>query len=219
MTVPPAKPKVAKAAPRFSRELPEARRTHLVEAATRCLAKGGIGGLTTDRICKEANVSRGLINHYFASRDDLLIEIYRASLYDTVNAMVEELRRRAEGGDLGPEQILAELVKSNFSEHYFNRENLLVWLSLWGEIAKNERLRATHRELYDGYRAELSRQMEAVAAARSLDIDSPALARSFIALVDGLWLIWCLDPDVITREGAEASSFAFLEARLGPLQR
>ena len=192
---------------------------HLVEAATRCLAKGGIGGLTTDRICKEAKVSRGLINHYFDSRDDLLIEIYRSSLYDTVNAIVEELRRRADAAELDPEQTLTALVRSNFSDSYFDRQNLLVWLSLWGEIAKNERLRDTHRQLYAAYRTELAHQIDAVAAPRGLDVDAPSLARSFIALVDGLWLEWCLDPDVISRDGAEAASFAFLEARLGPLRR
>lgn len=54
-----------KSPPRFSREQADVRRSMLIEAATRCLSVGGIGAFTVDRICKEAGVSRGLINHHF----------------------------------------------------------------------------------------------------------------------------------------------------------
>ena len=39
-----------------------------------CLAPA----FTIDRICREAKVSRGLINHYFKSKDDLLVAAYEA---------------------------------------------------------------------------------------------------------------------------------------------
>ena len=60
---------------RFSRESPEIRRQLLIEAAERCLAEHGIQGFTIDRICREAKVSRGLISHYFAGKDDLLAAV------------------------------------------------------------------------------------------------------------------------------------------------
>ena len=110
------------------------------------------------------------------------------------------------------------LVRSNFSPDYFSRANLLVWLSLWGEIAVNPTLQAAHRELYNAYRAELAEDIAAVAAARGRNVDAPALARNFIALVDGLWLEWCLDATVVTPEDAEAAGFEMLEAQVGPLR-
>jgi AcrR family transcriptional regulator len=208
-----------KSQPRFSREQAEVRRGMLIEAATRCLSLGGIGAFTVDRICKEANVSRGLINHYFDGRDGLLVEVYRSSLYATVNAQIDEARRRrAERTGWAPEASLAALVRSNFSPTYFSRDNLLVWLSLWGEIAVNPRLQAAHRELYDAYRAELAQEIEAVAAPRGKAVDAPSLARNFIALVDGLWLEWCLDATIVTPQDAEAAGFEMLEAQVGPLR-
>ena len=205
--------------PRFSREQAEVRRALLIEAATRCLSRGGIGAFTVDRICKEANVSRGLINHYFDGRDGLLVEVYKSSLYASVNLQIAEAkRRRAEKSGWPPEASLAALVRSNFSPDYFSRENLLIWLSLWGEIAVNPRLQAAHRELYDDYRAELAEDIAAVATTRGRNVDAPALARNFIALVDGLWLEWCLDESVVTPGAAEAAGFEMLEAQVGPLR-
>jgi AcrR family transcriptional regulator len=209
-----------KAPPRFSREQADVRRSMLIEAATRCLSIGGIGAFTVDRICKEAGVSRGLINHHFEGRDGLLIEVYKSSLYASVNAHIVEARqRRVTNADWPPEEALVALVRSNFSPVYFSRANLLIWLSLWGEIAVNPRLQAAHSELYNAYRAELAEDIAAVARSRGRDVDAPALARNFIALVDGLWLEWCLDATVVTPEGAEAAGFEILESRVGPLRK
>ncbi|MDQ6432558.1 TetR family transcriptional regulator C-terminal domain-containing protein [Mesorhizobium sp. LHD-90] len=209
----------AKKSPRFSREQAEVRRGMLVEAAARCLSQGGIGAFTVDRICREAGVSRGLINHHFDGLDGLLVEVYKSSLYASVTAhMAEAKRRRAENADWPPETALAALIQSNFSPQYFSRANLLIWLSLWGEIAINARLKAAHRELYDAYRAELAEDIAAVARARDREVDAPALARNFIALVDGLWLEWCLDETVVTPEAAEAAGFEMIEAQVGVLR-
>ena len=114
-----------KSPPRFSREQPDVRRAMLIEAATRCLSVGGIGAFTVDRICKEAGVSRGLINHRFEGRDGLLVEVYKSSPYASVNNQIAEAkRRRAEKSDWPPEASLAALVQSNFSPDYFSRDNL-----------------------------------------------------------------------------------------------
>jgi hypothetical protein len=53
---------------------------------------------------------------------------------------------------------------------------------------------------------------------RDKQVDAPALARNFIALVDGLWLEWCLDESVVTPQAAEAAGFEMLEAQVGPLR-
>ena len=208
-----------KSPPRFSREQAGVRRAMLIEAAARCLSRGGIAAFTVDSICREAGVSRGLINHHFDGLDGLLVEVYKSSLYASVNQHIADARqRRAENIAWPPEEALVALVRSNFTPAYFSRANLLVWLSLWGEIAVNPRLRAVHRELYDAYRAELAEDIAAVARSRGRVVDAPALARNFIALVDGLWLEWCLDATVMTLDDAEDAGFEMLEAQVGALR-
>jgi len=208
-----------KTPPRFSREQAGVRRGMLIDAAARCLSRGGIGAFTIDSICREAGVSRGLINHHFDGLDGLLVEVYKSSLYASISAHILEAReRRAAQRDWPPGEALVALVRSNFSPGYFSRENLLIWLSLWGEIAVNKRLQAAHSELYNAYRAELAEDIAAVAKSRGKTVDASALARNFIALVDGLWLEWCLDATVVTPESAEAAGFEMLEAQIGPLR-
>jgi AcrR family transcriptional regulator len=206
-----------KPAPRFTRAHPEARRQMLIEAARRCLSKGGIAAFTVDRICKEARVSRGLINHYFPNKDDLLVEVYQDSLYKTVNSQIGEAQRNDER-DGPPEFLLKAIVEANFTQDYFARENLLVWLTLWGEIATNAKLRSVHRSLYESYRKTLASAIEKVSAPRGRTVDASSLARSFIALVDGLWLEWCLDPRAVSTEAARDSCYDLLETKLGPLR-
>jgi AcrR family transcriptional regulator len=209
--------RASRTGPQFSRADPAIRRRLLVEAAIRCLARGGIAAFTVDNIRKEAKVSRGLLNHYFSSKDELLIEIYRASLYDSLMTLIGRTGPSRSAGD--PDDRLREIVEANFAPAYFSRANVLVWLALWGEIAVNARLRATHRRLYDAYRKALAEAIAAVARKRRRVVDASRLSLSFISLIDGLWLEWCLNPEAISAAEARRVGYDLLESRLGTLAK
>lgn len=210
------RPVVGSEALRFTRVAPQVRRRLLIEAATRCLQKGGIQFFTVDRICREAGVSRGLINHYFVSKDDLLVAVYQSSLYETLTKHITQVMAMPK--DAPALHRLRALVDACFLPDTFDRSNLLVWLALWGEVANNPKLRAVHRDLYDTYRRQLAAEIAAVAVTRKCTVDAPRLARSFIALLDGLWLEWCLDEQVVNRTEARAACYDLLESKLGPLR-
>src|SRR4029078_4089067 len=84
----------------------------------------------------------------------------------------------------------------------FKRANLLVWLALWGAIATNPKLQKVHRTLYRDYRARLAAEIAALPPDRRIALDAPTLARNVIAMIDGLWLEWCLDPQALTPSDA-----------------
>lgn len=203
-------------APKYRRQKPGLRREMLIEAALRCLARDGIQGFTIERVCTEAGVSRGLIHHYFDGKDGLLIAVYQGSLYAGAS---DRIRRAAEAEEMAGGAVgrLLTIVEATFHPEFFARDRLRVWLALWGEIAVNPALRAVHRELYGAYRGQLAQAVQQVADARGLNIDAAALARSFLALVDGLWLEWCLDDTAVDAVQARAAALAMLEAHLGAL--
>jgi TetR/AcrR family transcriptional regulator, transcriptional repressor of bet genes len=212
--MPRAEPQSAKTAPRFAREQPSVRRQMLIEAAIRCLARGGIAAFTVDQISHEAGVSRGLINHHFDGIEDLLQAVYEA--------MTQSMGAAARATlfvDGGPRERLDTVIDAMFTPPMFSKASLRAWLALWGEVATNARLRAAHRRSYDAYRQAMADAISGIARERSKTVDAQALATSCIALMDGLWIEWCLDSTVVTRESAKLAVYDILEARLGRLKR
>ena len=63
---------------RYSRLDPELRKARLIDATLACLKRYGFQGASIRKICAEAGVSVGLINHHYASKDELVAEAYLA---------------------------------------------------------------------------------------------------------------------------------------------
>lgn len=202
-----------KAVPRFARQARDVRRQMLIEAAIRCLARGGIAAFTVDQISHEAGVSRGLINHHFKGIEDLLQAVYEA--------MTQSMGLAARATlfvDGGARDQLDTVLDAMFTPPMFSKTSLRAWLALWGEVATNSRLRAAHRRSYDTYRQALTDAISGIARERSKRVDAKALATTCIALMDGLWIEWCLDSSVVTRDGAKRAVYEVIEARLGKLK-
>ena len=195
-------------APKYSRLTSETRRAALEEAALACMARGGILEFTIDKVCKQAGVSRGLITHHFQSKDGLLVAVY-AKMYAKTMAVLDAPRP-------GVPRIVA-MIDASFAPDMFSREVLNIWLTLWGEIANNPVLQAEHRRQYATYVADVTAAIDEIAADRALTLDSATLARTFIALVDGLGLQRCIEPRLMTPKSAKSACYALLEPHLGKL--
>jgi len=179
------------------------RRQELIEAGIACLGEGGMSGFTIDRIRQRAGVSRGLINHHFRSKDDLLLQIYAA--------MTRHLA--TDSCDGTPLDLLRGIIDYNFDDRTFNTSNLRAWLAVWGEIAGNQSLFELHRERYEGYKTRIATALGDVASQQGIDIEPVRLARQLIALIDGLWLEYCLHPDEFTLAVARRDCYDLLRAK------
>lgn len=199
-------PRKTKPVPKFRRVTPEERRFLLIKAGLACLARDGILGFTIDRICAEAQVSRGLITHHFKSKDGLL-----AAIHET---MIGRLLLAVENPGRGASQI-ADVIDASFPSDARNRDTLRIWLTLWGEIANNPALLRAHRRQYARYRSGVEAALRALAGKRKRHIDIPFAALMFISLVDGLWLSWCIDPRQVSVEAARAACRRLLEPFFG----
>lgn len=198
-------------APRYERKSPAARRRLLIDAAIRCLGRGGIPAFTVDQICREAGVSRGLINHYFDSKEDLLVCVYEAMTQYLFEVPRTELARAG----ASPRAQLDAMLNVSFGEGETARSQLRAWLALWSEVATNPRLRVLHLERYRDFKQGLSRVLSSIAAEDGRDVDCDNLARLLIALIDGLWLEYCLDPGLVSLEDARADCHRLVALHLG----
>ena len=186
---------------RHTRESPEVRRKSIIQAAMRSIAKYGYAGTTIGRICAEAQVSRGLINHHFGTKEELIRQSYKELCdewtFQTRDLLLETHR--------DPEEKLRAMVRVSFGPTVFKQDHLGIWIGFWSVIGKSPSLRKLNRELYKQDRGTYQRAFDEIAARRGKRIDSRRAAIALCALMDGLWLQWCLDPKGFSPKDAEAA--------------
>jgi AcrR family transcriptional regulator len=186
----------------YQRKSAARRRQELIQAGITCLGKGGMSAFTIDQICKQAGVSRGLINHHFKTKEELLICIYA----DMTDHLVQDSTSDE------PRQQLTEIIETSFDEQSFNRSNLRAWLSIWGEVATNEVLNSLHQNRYQKYKDRIASALRSISSTNNTELDADSVARQLIALIDGLWLEYCLHSAGFSLAAARADCYRFLQS-------
>jgi AcrR family transcriptional regulator len=200
--------------PKFQRRTEGARRGAFIEATLHCLAEHGHRGTTVRRIAARAGVAPGLLTHYFAGKDDLVAEAYRS----LAARILDEIAHRGDTAGLTPSAGLAAFIRASFREPNLDPGLLRVWASFWNLVLTDATTRAIHAETYGRYRATLERFIGAALAADgrpALRGRVAHLAIGVSALLDGLWLEWCLDPTAFTARDGETIALEFVSAATG----
>lgn len=186
-----ARPAAAKGRARFRRAAPEDRRRQLGEAALRCIVKHGNAGVSVRQIAAEAGVTQGLITHHFGEINELVayaFDIMSAGLLQAVMTAVEE-------AEPTPQGRLDAFIEASFSPLLFDRDVLGVWVVFWGLILHSPRMSASQQGEYSDYVTTVEGLVRDLAAAEGFAVaDIRLTAIAFTALLDGLWLAWCLNP-------------------------
>lgn len=175
----------------FQRQPSADRRRHLGEAVLRCILKDGGAGLSVRRIAAEAGVSLGLIRYHFGQFDELI-----AYAFDmTTDAFFQTIEAALERAGPNPQARLDAFIAVSFSPLMLDRDVLGVWVVFWGLILHSRRMGSAQRREYSLYIALVEGLLSALAAAEGIPIRNIKLASvGFTALMDGLWLAWCLNP-------------------------
>lgn len=188
--------------------MPDERRRTLIEATIECLKRYGHEGLSIRRISAQAKVSIGLINHHFPTKDALVAEAYR---YFN-NELVGSLRQAVAQTPGTPREQLRAFFKASFSPPNLDSDVLAVWVVFWGMFRHSKDIQRVQSETYHGY-IDLLRSMLADLERESgeLRFNLRLAAIGLTALIDGLWLEWCLDPDNFEPGEAVALCEAWVE--------
>lgn len=128
---------------RIGRELTaEDRRRQVLAAAVRCLATSGYESVRLRDIAREAEVSTGLIQHYFDSREELLEAAFHHACRELIDRWVSASSRLAPWTVLG--RVLDEVA---------DPVNALTWTEFSTAAARHENLRDAFKGVYDQWRA------------------------------------------------------------------
>ena len=198
-------------APRFRRRLPAERRLALIEATIQCLKRFGHDGLSIRTISAQAGVSVGLINHHFPNKSELVAAAYRhfdALLVGGMQAAV------AQAPD-SPRARMRAFLEASFSAPNLDADTLAAWVVFWGMHRHSRPIQRVQRETSRDYvglvRGLLAGLLEETGgrarhrAGRHAPSAASELRRAAIgltALLDGLWLRWCLQPSAFRRDEA-----------------
>lgn len=189
-------------APRFERRLPAERRLALIEATIQCLKRFGHDGLSIRTISAQAGVSVGLINHHFPNKSELVAAAYRHVNSQLVDGIRAAVARAADS----PRARMRAFLTASFSAPNLDADTLTVWVVFWGMYRHSRPIQRVQRETYQDYvglvRGLLVELLEEAARSRRQARRSPPAAAGELrraaigltALLDGLWLQWCLQP-------------------------
>lgn len=156
------------------------RRRELVDAAVRVMRRKGLLQTTSREVASEAGTSVGLLSHYFASHDQLLVCAFEQVAEDDLARMRGILQGRPEAmGRL--RTLLREFSPEQRSWQY------RVWIDVWGAAGHNEALRASSRRLNLEWVRLVTDLLQDGRDDGSFDIAEPeASAWRLLALLDGV---------------------------------
>nr|WP_055509792.1 TetR/AcrR family transcriptional regulator [Nonomuraea pusilla] len=178
----------------------EERRREVMSAARRVIVRDGIDAATTRAIAKEAGYSNGVLAHYFADKDEILLSALRESH--------ERIRARLTGKVEGVSGLAAlrELLLDNLPLDAERTQETRLEVSFWSRSLASERLAEVQRAEAADLRAAVRHLLGQARAAGELgtcDDSLDDLAEHLLALVDGLSLHLLLYPDRLTRVDLE----------------
>lgn len=191
---------------------PEHRKSLIIAAAKTVLAQHGSRGFNIARVANEARVAIGLVGHHFGGIEELydamLLEIVAARLANTGLPPVTEAE--ALGSING-------VIERHFDPDYYSRENLLVWMPVIEHFTRQNQPDTTIAQQDVREMQELAQSIEVLARHRGLKLDAEQIARTFFALLDGLWLRWCYTGQQAAPHWERQAATGFLEQCLGSL--
>ncbi|HYB24898.1 MAG TPA: TetR family transcriptional regulator C-terminal domain-containing protein [Solirubrobacteraceae bacterium] len=134
------------------------RREQICRAAAAVIAREGFAGTTMRMVAEEAGVSTGMLNHYFANRQDLLTQ----ALVFVSERTQEHYREAIAEIPPGIERLNA-LLDSALSEDAPMRETWHVWINAYGEAVRLPDLRHTMEQRLQSWYEIIDRALEGVA--------------------------------------------------------
>ncbi|MFJ8584754.1 TetR/AcrR family transcriptional regulator [Streptomyces sp. NPDC093595] len=170
----------------------EARRLEIAEALLRIASTRGLDGVSLRDVAAEADISLGRLQHYFRTKDEMLLFALRH-----INALAEQrIRERigalpaTPGQEPPPRAVLRECLVGMLPLDEKSRVGALVGAAYFARAIHDERLRAEAREGIPQLAAlftELLRKAQErgeLAGGRTLDPRTEAML--LISLIDGL---------------------------------
>ncbi|AUW42226.1 transcriptional regulator BetI [Rhizobium brockwellii] len=181
------------------------RRKELRQAAFEVLQQEGMAGATLEKVAAHAGASKGIVLHYFRSKQELFEHAMREanlSLSEAVNARLKQATT--------PCERLEAIIEGNFEERFFRPSICHAWLSLCAEVPREPQLARIQKVIHARMRSNLMSALVHLLPRAECE----AVALAITALIDGLWLRAGLQSEGLTRDIALNQMREYLKYRI-----
>jgi AcrR family transcriptional regulator len=188
------------------------RRSQLTDVLLSITATRGLDQVSVREVAAAAGVSIGTVQHYFATKDEMLVFAFRQ--------VADRTRARVAGIDpaAGPRQALGTALRELLPLDEPRLAECRVYLAFAARAATSVPLAAVQRETLAAIYADLEQALSTAAATLTAgrQIDVALEARLLLAVVDGLMLDAVSAPGTLTPARLEDALEAYLDRVLSP---
>jgi len=164
------------------------RRAQILDAAVVVISRRGVDRARLADVAEEAGVSLGLVQHYFRTRERLLIETFRRE-----QERISQIWHDAVPDDADPLTRLAEYLRLSSPEGSASAATPFdpgwsFWLECWSKANRDDEIRAEVSDIYGDF-AELYREAIREGVERGefrISGEVEDVADRLISLADGL---------------------------------
>jgi TetR/AcrR family transcriptional regulator, transcriptional repressor of bet genes len=179
------------------------RREQICRAAAKIISEQGFDGTTMRMVAEEAGVSTGMLNHYFANRQDLLVH---ALEYVSARAH-EQMVTAIEGVPCGRGRLEA-LLDAVLSDSEEMDETWRVWIAAYGEAVRLRELQRVMSSRLEDWYGLLDSALESVVPAE--DGAPVSRSRRLDVILNGLALRAITAEGEIDRERIREETISML---------
>lgn len=184
----------------------ETRKEQLVAAALRVIARNGVTATTLAEVADEAQLSRGIVNFHFDTKENLLL----AALTELSRDYDAHWRRELASADGTPAARLRALIVADLSEAVCSPDKLAAWFGYFGETTRRPEYLDLCWAKDEGYMEALTAICRALEHESGYGRATDSVAMAIYALQEGLWLRLMLGSGELTREVALQTALSTL---------
>jgi AcrR family transcriptional regulator len=190
------------------REIRQKRRSELTDVLLSIAATRGLDQVSVREVAAAAGVSIGTVQHYFATKDEMLVFAFRQ--------VVARTQARVAGLDAGAgvRRALGAALRELLPLDQARLAECRVYLAFAARAATAPVLAAVQQETLAVIHADLKQALTAATQDRAPGLDTALEARPLLAVADGLMFDAVSAPGTLTPAELEAALDAYLDRLL-----
>lgn len=183
------------------------RRAQVIRAVIECIAEQGLEVLTIDAVAGRAGVSKGVVNHYFAGKRDLILQSFQAFLESYNQKVVDSFRPEMRAMDMmdividvclydveggrppwkeDTKTAVKEPAEGRASPDHSKEQLGRVFVHFLSKTILDRDFQEVYLKVYSTYMAGMITIIEqGIAAGEFRDLDPETAAYGLMALIDG----------------------------------